>query len=301
MQTIPCPGCRTELGPEITVCPICTRPRSKYEITRAYATLRAMEEKRRKRPFIIGGYLLAFAVIGGLYVRFQAPVRAAFAAGRSKVERFIDQARDPGRLIAPAATPKTAPVPPASPAEAAAAASAFGKPTWSPPPPIRQEPTPKASGPVMAAPPPAGPAGAEPPPPTRKRPKGDLPLKAMDASEWALRGSVYDLATLTPVADAVFSVRYNERLEASFKSDEDGRYMVVLRRVTNGGFELSNRTEGYAPAVYSESDVPYAQLTPAERRDMAETARAGDVHPTPITDISGEDSIHRDLFVVPRR
>jgi hypothetical protein len=64
---------------------------------------------------------------------------------------------------------------------------------------------------------------------------------------------------------------------------------------------LFNTASAYVPAVYSESDVPYGQLTVAERKDMAETARAGDVHPTPIPDITGETAIHRDLYVVRRR
>ena len=53
--------------------------------------------------------------------------------------------------------------------------------------------------------------------------------------------------------------------------------------------------------MFYESDIPYAQLSSSERKEMAESALPGDVHPTPIMDIIGEESIHRDLFVVPRR
>src|SRR5580700_2861948 len=74
VETIPCPGCRTDLEPSATVCPICLRPRGKLEITRAYATLRLAEKQRRQRPFLVAGYLLAAAAASWLLYRFHDPI-----------------------------------------------------------------------------------------------------------------------------------------------------------------------------------------------------------------------------------
>lgn len=295
METIPCPGCRTALGPEVTVCPICTRPRSKYEITRAYATLRAEQARKRKRPFIIAAYLLGAGAIGWLGFRFRAPLTAALTAARGRLRGFMDHATDPAHLTTQAAANASdeaempeAPVTAAAPAPAAQAAQAAPGAVPSHPAAAVNANAPAVAGAVM---------------PVRPRPKGDLPIGALDTeNQWALRGWVYDLVTLEPAPSVSFSVRGpGGGLMGAFTSDLDGRYLVVLPRLSEGGFEIVGSGPGYASSVYYESDIPYAQLSASERKEMAANGRVGDNHSSPVSDIIGEDSIHRDLFVVPRR
>ncbi|MFI5347513.1 MAG: hypothetical protein ACHQ51_14155 [Elusimicrobiota bacterium] len=297
METIPCPGCRTLLGPEITACPICTRPRSKYEITRAYATLRAMQERRRRRPFIVAAWLIGLGAAAGVAHQFRSPLLTAAAAGRARVVRFVDEARDPSRF---STQPPDAPAAPGEPSRSTGPSS---------PPPID---SPAKSSWIPWTPSPGAPsktgqsASATPrPEPPRKRPTGDLPLPRLNPGNWALRGTVYDILTLRPVPQTAFLVRSSDAKPNDggepFSTDQDGRYIVTLARVSSGGYEILADAPAYAPATFYESDIPYAQLSEAERRDMAESAATGDVHPTPITDIIGEEAIHRDLFVVPRR
>jgi hypothetical protein len=300
METIPCPGCRTALGPEITVCPICTRPRSKYEITRAYATLRAEQARRRKRPYIIGGWVLAATAVGWLGFKFRAPLSAAAAAAHARYRRFVDEATDPKHL-SPAAARETASTPEQEPAgpPIAAASSADAPPppgavpAAAPPPGVGAVRSPSANG--------AAPSGVAAP--ARPKVTGDLPVSVLDpGTQWALRGWVYDLMTLKPVPSASFVVRGpNGGLFASFASDPDGRYLVILPRVEDGGYTILSSQPGYAAPVYDESDIPYAQLSASERRELTANARVGDNHPSPLADIVGENSVHRDLFVVPLR
>ena len=287
------------LGPEITACPICTRPRSKYEIARAYATLRVLQEKRRRRPYVIAAWVIGLGAAAAAVRQYSGPLGAAATAGKARVLRFVDEARDPARFASPSTMPQ--PGTGIAPAEPTA---------YAPPPidsPARSSWTPDAPQTPRAAPP--APAVTQAPPPraepARKRPVGDLPLPALNPKEWALRGTVYNLLTLRPVPRTSFNARFTDarpnEMGEPFSTDEDGRYLVVLARVSNGGYEILNASQGYAPATFYESDIPYLQLSAGERRDMAESALTGDVHPTPVTDVTDEDSIHRDLFVVPRR
>lgn len=291
METIPCPGCRTELGPEITACPICTRPRSKYEITRAYATLRAMKERRRRRPFIIAAWVLGLGSVGWAVREYRVPLAEAYAAARTRAARFVDQARDPARVAAHSPLIPSAPqfTPPAAPTVN----------SYRPPGLLTAPAAPSpAAAPIPAAPPPPATLSEAP----RRRPRGDLQiLNPLEPSQWVLRGTVYDIETLRPAPAVALSVRYGDRSAVDVTTDEDGRYLAVLNRVPDGGYDVLNHSYGYVHGVFSESDIPYAQLDKDERAGMADSARAGDVHPTPISDIIGEDAIHRDLFVVRRR
>ncbi|MDE2141749.1 MAG: hypothetical protein KGJ84_04990 [Elusimicrobia bacterium] len=298
METIPCPGCRTLLGPEITVCPICTRPRSKYEIARAYAALRAAQERRRKRPYQIALYSTVLALAAWAAHEYRTPLMAAVAAGRSRVVRFVDEARDPGRLMTPGAETPTQPHFAPSGAPTAAGPAPIDTPeksSWTPP----------EAAQTRTAPPPPAPRPAPPLEATRGRPTGDLPLPAVNDADWVLRGTAYDLLTLRPAANMTFNARSSEARSnipgTIFMTDGDGRYLVTLKRVTTGGYEILADSPNYAPATYYESDIPYAELSKDERQGMADNALSGDANPTPVTDIIGEDAIHRDLFVVPRR
>jgi hypothetical protein len=124
--------------------------------------------------------------------------------------------------------------------------------------------------------------------------------------QWTLRGRVYDLLTLKPVAGIRVSVQILGADGGVYPStvvttEHEGRYSVALNRQTSGSYGFVAVDGGFANAMFYESDIPYRTLSAADRRDMAEGARNGDVPQAGITDVVGESSIRRDLFVVPRR
>ena len=92
MDTIPCLGCGTILNLSDTSCPICLRGRSKYEITRAYAQVRADKSRRRRRPFIILAALLAGGTIASTVYDRRAQVSHAYDVVRARLTRFVDGA-----------------------------------------------------------------------------------------------------------------------------------------------------------------------------------------------------------------
>lgn len=300
METIPCPGCRTDLEPSATVCPICLRPRGKIEITRAYATLREMDKQRKQRPFVLAGYLAAAVAAGGLAYLFHAPVIAAAASARARIGRFVEEALYPAP---PAAKPAAA-----VPLERTASAPAlFAAPV-----------TPPAFAPASPAPAAPAPAASAPAKAVRRRAHvDDLPLPAFDSrTQWVFFGRVFDLITLVPVRDVQLSFTTEGGASAGYqrmrmsgpaeqfgaRSDADGRFAVALARLPDGySYEVRASHPGYAsPALY-ESDIPYAALPLAERRDIARNAQDGDMTLPPLTDIAGEESIRRDVFLAPRR
>jgi hypothetical protein len=300
MDTIPCPGCSTALEPASTVCPICTRPRGKLEITRAYATLREMEKQRKRRPFVLAVYLLAAGAAGWLVYRFHEPVIAFAVSARARAGVFIEQTLD---SAVPAPRPAAAP-----PIESAPAPAASVSPAFSPLPEGRASKPPESGATGRAAPPPA--ASAAPKPPARPAHVEDLPFPPFDpTTQWAFYGRIYDVITLKPVAGAQLSVTVvgqDGRLPYggafAMPSDEDGRFMAVLRRLPEGStYELRAQRAGYAsPALY-ESDIPYATLPLPERRSIVRNAQDGDMTLPPLTDITGEGSMRRDVFLAPSR
>jgi hypothetical protein len=124
----------------------------------------------------------------------------------------------------------------------------------------------------------------------------------MRPGQWALRGRVYDLMTLLPVADVQLDVSTPGGGNASAAAtDEKGRYVVLLERLSRGSYELHAAKPGYASVALYEADIPYAALSVEKRREIAAAARDGDVPAPPINDVGGEDSVRRDVFLAPQR
>jgi hypothetical protein len=296
METIPCPGCRTDLEPSATVCPICLRPRGKLEITRAYATLREMEKQRKKRPFVIAGRLAAAAAIGGVLFRFHAPIQNGASSASAFVTQFLNDSLYPA---APSAPPSAAPGSAAaaaspSPSDASSSLSAF--------------PSAAALAAKPAQPSPAPAPAAAPPAPKRPARVEDLPFPSFSPTlQWVFYGRVFDLVTLLPVSGAqltfgMASGGNNYALAGSAASDTDGRFSVALTRLQDGGsYEIHAARNGYASTVLYEADIPYAKLRLAERQGIVRNAQDGDMTLPPLKDITGEASMRRDIFLAPAR
>ncbi len=294
MDQIPCPGCRTPLDAEVTCCPICLRPRTKYEITRAYSHLREDASRRRKRPFFAAGWLLLAGAAGYGVWRWRAPLLGAFESARAKVYGFADYSMDARNLI-----PKTAE--PAAGPSTAVAAPAPAAPPFTTPPPAPGAVAKPAPAPAAAMPPTSGPAAAEAP--AVKREELRMPI-INPAFQWTMFGQAFDLTTLKPAArvQLVFQAGENGGTAATAMTDESGRYAAALPRAAQiGPLSLLVSDSRYVPTVLCESDIPYRTLTAEERRQMARSAQDGDIRPAALTDVSGEATQHRDLFLAPAR
>jgi hypothetical protein len=130
-----------------------------------------------------------------------------------------------------------------------------------------------------------------------------LPLPPLESStQWAIYGRVYDLITLRPVAEVQLNFQANAGGGAGYaQTDEYGRFAAVLGRLPEGSYEIHASRPDYASSVLYEPDIPYSKLSLEARREMAQTALEGDIPLPPLTDVTGDDSMRRDLFLVPRR
>jgi len=274
MDTIPCKGCGTLLNLSDPGCPICLRGRSKYEITRAYADLREDKSRRRRRPFIVAGVLMAVGAVGRLTYLHRARIAQASDSVHAWATRFLGEASTPARDVPSPPAKNDAPPPPPAPLAADASRPA--------PPRAVSRPT-------------AAPAATENVP--------DLIVPPLNPERWAVYGRVYDLKTLQPVGNVTIDFIHSAAdHRAGNVSDENGRYLVILPRSGSpGGYEAVCGDARYLSPVFCEADVPYASLSSEDRALLIDSARSGDMHSTPLVDIAGEDSRHLDLFLAPRR
>ncbi len=278
VDRIPCPGCHTPLDAQITCCPICLRPRTKYEITRAYARLREEAARRRKQPFIVAGWLLLAVGAGYAFRQFRRPILGAIAAARAKASAFIDYSMDP-RNLAPSVRTPPAPAPVPAPA------------VQSPP-----EPGPASQAAATArfpAVPGPGPSRVE-----------DLRMPSINpTTQWTLYGRAYDLESLRPAANVqlVFQTGDAMGISETVVTDPLGRYAAALPRLQQGSASVLSADARYAPTVLCEPDIPYRELSAEDRRALAHGARDGDVRPAALTDPAGESALKRDLFLAPSR
>lgn len=152
---------------------------------------------------------------------------------------------------------------------------------------------------------PAMPGQTGNPAPVTPKEVPDLAVGAMEPTQWAVYGRVYDLNTLRPVGGVAIEFAHSMDaavyLNQSTVSDADGRYLLTLERSNfPGGFEAVCKNARYLKTVFHEADVLYAALPAAERARLIDSARNDDRHSTPIDEIPGEDSRRLDLFLVPR-
>jgi len=162
-----------------------------------------------------------------------------------------------------------------------------------------EEPAPRAAAPAAAAAglvgaprPPGAAVSAAPPPP---------PEPVLGADDWTFAGRVFDLRTLKPVTRAKMIFACPERgLQRSAEIDELGRFAVGLPTGIGEGFKIEINAAGYDPDGLAEPDVPYAKLTDDERRKLIDSALAGDVPPTRVSEPQAGPRLELDVFLAPR-
>lgn len=281
METLPCPGCKTELESDVNFCPICTRPRNKREITEAYEKLHAAQARRRMLPLKIVFYLLILGGGGWLFNEYRDAIIAKILSFKDFATLRMDEASDPQHLMKDKG---------AAPAGGEVAPPTNGTPVPEPPP---ASPLPAPAPTSSAATPPAVTA---------------LPLPSIDPHfQWVLRGNAINLLTLRPCPHAHLLLRVATAESAgaahpvvAVTTDGYGRFAAALVRLYEGNYHLVANDPAYATEAFYEAAVPYADLTPENRRDMVRDALAGEENQTPLIDISGQSAVTRDVYLAPR-
>lgn len=275
-ESLPCPGCHTLLVPEATGCHICMRARSRQEIMRGYVKLRADKERKRRRPFLIVGGLLLLAGGGKLFLMYQDSAKAAASSAGDLISRRLDDMRNPSNYAMKPAEPGTpaapaAPAAPGSPVEPENALRAQLFPDESAPP----------QAPGSVAPVKTGPAAPRP----------------LIKNAWRVTGTVYALATLTPVAGAEVAFRRDGAEAQNAVTDAKGAYEVDL--VKGDGWTVEVTAPAHLHGQILDLDPSYRDRDADERRAVLENLSAGDLIPAPVSWPRSKARVALDLFVIP--
>jgi hypothetical protein len=124
--------------------------------------------------------------------------------------------------------------------------------------------------------------------------------RAPGPDEWALSGRVFDLKTLKPLRGSPIVFISPERaLSRAAQLDDLGGYRVILPKNTPQGFTVRVDEDAYVPYALGERDIPYAQLTEADRKQLIDVALDGDAPPSRVLE-PDEPRASLDLFVAPR-
>ena len=266
------------MGLDQEVCAACRRPRDEREIEKGRESIRRRAETRRRRPLVIARWAVLAAVLI-LAFRLRGFFFAQTSGLRNEYAREKEKIENPGGPPVFTAPPTAATALPGTPPAQTASA----------PPPAA------VSAPAR------GPAPKDDRQPERVADL--LPPAFNPAAQWAFYGRVYDLIALRPVADVKlsFSIAGNDAWSPVAKTDAYGRFCIVLPRLTEGSFEIHAVHPDYESPVLYEPDIPYAGLPLAKRRDIVRAAQDGDMPLPALTDVVGEASVRRDVFLAPRR
>ena len=275
-ETLPCPGCHTELTPEATGCHICMRARTKQEIVRGYAKLREEQARRKRRPFQIMATVLVVGAGSWLVVRFQVPLMTVARSGKARAAAWFDRFTDTN-TYAPEKATETASetTPPVAPVTK----SPFA-PVLTPPAELELRNA-RPAAPIVAAP--ATPLiPAKPPVPK---------------NSWVVTGTVYDVDNLEPAKNATISFTRDTLPKVVVKTDDNGEYEAVLAKGEGWTalVEVRNRRRGQV----ADLEPPYRTRDEDERRAAFDHISDGDLAPAAVAGNLKSAKVHMDFVTFP--
>jgi hypothetical protein len=120
--------------------------------------------------------------------------------------------------------------------------------------------------------------------------------------EWKLRGTVYDLTTLKPLAGCavVFTdVETNRSIQT--RTDSAGGYRTIVPPLGEGaGYSVTIGKNGYAPNYLDPGTEGVRQMDAAQRKELARDL-AATLTATPATvESASEKPLVTDFFLAPR-
>lgn len=276
-----CPGCGTKLSPEMLACPNCPMSFPEDEPAGGGNPLKQSPYWNFVLPVVFFGALAAgiwYIAIGLFhlgeegaksvdekpnFLRSAAEEKKAAESAKSGDERAVFEPAGPdGGPSSPHARPD--------------GASGKGPETTL----ISITPVePAATGPRAAPPPP----------------------RAAAVKEWKLRGRVYDLATLKPVAGAsVEFVDEASNARRQTRTDAAGTYRMIIPPLDGRGYAVKIGKRGYSSNYLDPATPGVRELTAADRRALAKDLSAT-LTATPAT-LAAEtaEPVVTDFYLAPR-
>ncbi|MDX6770147.1 MAG: carboxypeptidase regulatory-like domain-containing protein [Elusimicrobiota bacterium] len=129
----------------------------------------------------------------------------------------------------------------------------------------------------------------------------EAPGKAARAvSEWRLRGRVYDLVTLKPIAGARLVLLDNQtNARAETLTGADGRYKTVLPPLEGRGYVVTISKPGYAQSYAGPESAGVADLDAGSRKELARQLGRSVEAPASL-EPGGSEPLVTDFFLAPR-
>jgi hypothetical protein len=117
--------------------------------------------------------------------------------------------------------------------------------------------------------------------------------------EWRLRGRVYDLVTLKPVAGALLTLLDGEsNARAETTTSADGRYRTVLPPLREHGYVVSIKKAGYAQSYAGPESAGVYELDAGSRKELARQL-ARSVEAPASLEPGSEAPLITDFFLAP--
>lgn len=264
-----CPGCGAKLRPEMLACPNC--PMSFPEDDGPTGATNPLKQSRYYQ-FLFP--VLFFGAIGAI-VWYLGAGLMHLGYANSEIEN--------GNLFGGSAKPVAAPPPPFRESSASDDKSSDDKPA-------------DDGGMVSivhvdddASAPSRGQA------PERRAPPPEI------VTEWKLRGTVYDLTTLKPLAGVELTFA-DEATNRSIKTRTDaaGRYRAIVPPLDGRGYAVATAKNGYAPNYLDPGTEGVQEKAAAERKTIArDLASSLGAAPATIESVSSKPLV-TDFYLAPR-
>ena len=139
-----------------------------------------------------------------------------------------------------------------------------------------------------------------PAPRARGRSQARSPAKAKGPQEWRLRGTVYDLVTLRPVAGVQVTLKDSETARAvDTLTDAGGRYRFNVPPLPGRGYSVVFTSAKYSPSYVNPDDESVRERSPEERKQLASQLAHEMDPPYPVQGLAGEP-VTTDFYLAPR-
>jgi hypothetical protein len=279
-----CPGCGIKLRPDMLACPNC--PMSFPEDDGPPTSVNPLKQSPYYQ-FVMPA--LFFGAIGAV-VWYLGIGLMRLGEKNAVIEN--------GNIFGDA--PKKAPVS-ASPSQAASEAVAE-RTAAAMSAPVEDAPAPASDGGLVVISK-ADSAPAPAPAPTRARaaaaPSSDEPPKPV--REWRLRGAVYDLTSLKPLAGAFLSFKDEQsNKEVMTRTDSTGHYRALVPALGGRGYAVTIERSGYAPNYLDPATENVPQLPAERRRGLAHDLAGSLTAPPALVQSSNERPLITDFYLAPR-
>lgn len=115
---------------------------------------------------------------------------------------------------------------------------------------------------------------------------------------WRVRGRVYDLMTLQPVAGARLAFREVEGAKTyRAASTESGAYALRLPKLGSGGYAVSVAHPSYGKVFLEEASPPFHEQSLVRRREAREMLRSLRVLHVPLLPPRSQDSVEYNVIL----